>query len=143
VVDVFTRMLCKAAAKGYLVGLMNRLYPEGVISLQYANDTLLFLGNDSQGASHLKWPMTLFEYLSSLRINYHKSDLIAINLDEQEVAQVVKKICCKLGAFPFKYLGVPLHYDFFLKKKIYSLQLIRLLIGSLDGRANCFHIVLD
>jgi hypothetical protein len=72
----------KATIKGYLKGLMSRLYPEGVISLQYADDTLLFLENNIQGASHLKWLMTFFEYLSGLRINYHKSDLTSINLDE-------------------------------------------------------------
>jgi hypothetical protein len=51
----------------------------------------LFLGNDAQGACHLKWLMTLFEHLSGLKINYYKSDLIAINLDEHEVAQFAKK----------------------------------------------------
>jgi hypothetical protein len=35
--------------------------------------------------------MTLFEHLSGLKINYYKSDLIAINLDEHEVAQFAKK----------------------------------------------------
>jgi hypothetical protein len=52
----------------------------------------LFLGNDAQGACHLKWLMTLFEHLSGLKINYYKSDLIAINLDEHEVAQFAKKM---------------------------------------------------
>jgi hypothetical protein len=33
VADVFIRILCKAAGKGYLAGLMNRLCPEGVISV--------------------------------------------------------------------------------------------------------------
>jgi hypothetical protein len=71
---------------------MSRLYLEGVISLQYADNTLLFLENDIQGASHLKWLMTFFEHISSLRINYHKSDLTAINLDEQEMIYFAKKI---------------------------------------------------
>jgi hypothetical protein len=43
VVDVFTRILSKAALKGYIIGFMDSLYPEGIISLQYADDTLLFL----------------------------------------------------------------------------------------------------
>jgi hypothetical protein len=111
VVDVFTRMLCTIASKGYLIGLMNRRCPEGIISLQYADDTLLFLVNDAQGANHLKWLMIFFEDLSGLKINYHKSDLIAINLDEQEVVQFAKKIYCKVGDFPFKYLGVSLHHE--------------------------------
>jgi hypothetical protein len=80
VADVFTRLMGKTAIKGYLKCLMSRLYPEGVISLQYADDTLLFLENNIQGVSHLKLLMTFFEHLSSLRINYHKSDLTSINL---------------------------------------------------------------
>jgi hypothetical protein len=43
VVDVFTRILSKTALKGYIIGFMDSLYPEGIISLQYADDTLLFL----------------------------------------------------------------------------------------------------
>jgi hypothetical protein len=27
------------------------------------------------------------------------------------VINFAKKICCKLGSFPFKYLGVPLHHE--------------------------------
>jgi hypothetical protein len=42
VVDVFTRMLSKAANRGYIHGLMNILSQEEIISLQYADDTLFF-----------------------------------------------------------------------------------------------------
>jgi hypothetical protein len=42
VVDVFTRMLSKAANGGYIHGLMNILSQEEIISLQYADDTLFF-----------------------------------------------------------------------------------------------------
>jgi hypothetical protein len=42
-VDVFTRMLSKAASKGHIIGLLSSIYLEGIISLQYADDTLLFL----------------------------------------------------------------------------------------------------
>jgi hypothetical protein len=99
------------AHKGYLTDLMNNLYPEGVINLQYVDDNLLFKDNDVQGACHLKWLMACFEHLSRMRINYHKSDMIAINLEEGETIQFAKIFCCKLGSFPFKYLGIPLHHD--------------------------------
>jgi hypothetical protein len=111
VADVFTRILVKAANKGYIVGLMNALCLEGVISLQYADDTLLFLDNDVEKGCHLKWLMACFENLSGMKINYHKSDMTAINLDEGEINQFAKVFCCKIGTFPFKYLGVPLHHD--------------------------------
>jgi hypothetical protein len=55
VVDVFTRLLIKAARRGHIVGLMDSLYPKGVISLQYAYDTVLFLKHDYYYACHLKW----------------------------------------------------------------------------------------
>jgi hypothetical protein len=43
VIDVFTRILMKASSKGYLTGLLSSMCPEGILSLQYADDTLLFL----------------------------------------------------------------------------------------------------
>jgi hypothetical protein len=55
--------------------------------------------------------MILFEKLSGMRINYHKSNLTRINLTEEEVQEYVKIFCCKIGNFPFTYLGVPLHHD--------------------------------
>jgi hypothetical protein len=96
VADVFTRMLVRAAQGGYITGLTTSLYPEGVISIQYADDTLLFL---------------CYDKLSGMKINYHKSDMIPINLNGEEARQYTKIFCCKVGSFPFRYLGVSLHYD--------------------------------
>jgi hypothetical protein len=41
VVDVFTKMLSKAAAR-WISGLFPQVAPGGVISLQYADETILF-----------------------------------------------------------------------------------------------------
>jgi hypothetical protein len=46
-----------------------------------------------------------------MRINYNKSDPTPINLGEEEKQAYKKIFCCRLGSFPFKYLGVPLHYE--------------------------------
>jgi hypothetical protein len=83
VIDVFSRMLGKVAGKGYITGLLSTLYPEGVISLQYAYDSLPFLEH-YLAAGHLKWLLVCFERLSGMKINYHKSDLTPANLDEEE-----------------------------------------------------------
>jgi hypothetical protein len=84
---------------------------EGVISLLYANDTLLFLKHDPTRACHLKWLILCFEQLSGMKINYNKSDMVPVNLDEDEIQDYAKIFWCKLGPFPFKYLGVPLHHE--------------------------------
>jgi hypothetical protein len=103
-------MLVKAAW-GHITGLMSSLYPEGVISLQYADDTLLFLKHDKIATCHMKWFMVCYEHMSSMKINYHKSVMTPINMDEGEANEYGKIFCCKVGCFPFKYLGVPLHHD--------------------------------
>jgi hypothetical protein len=99
VIDVFTRMMGKAARKGYIQGFMTQVFPEGVISLQYANDTLIFHGHDLEAACHLKWIMVCFEQLSRMKINYHKSDLVPVNLDENETQLYAKKIVAKWDLF--------------------------------------------
>jgi hypothetical protein len=131
VVDVFTRMLSKAVRQHYLSGLMTDLYPEGVISLQYADDTLLFLNHDPRSAHHLKWLMIFFEKISGMHINYHKSDLTPINLSEEEIQDYAKTFCCKIGNFPFTYLGVPLHHDKLRREDIQPIidKIMRRILG--------------
>jgi hypothetical protein len=63
--------------------------------------------------------MTYFEKLYGMRINYHKSDITSINLDE-EIEDYAKIFCCKIGKFPFVYLGVPLQYEKHRKEDIQS-----------------------
>jgi hypothetical protein len=105
VIDVFTRMLIKASRRGHITSLMNSLCPEGILSLLYADDTILFLDHDYRAVCHLKWLLVCFEKLSGMKINYSKSDLTTINLGEEESNNYAKIFCCKLGKFPFSYLG--------------------------------------
>jgi hypothetical protein len=104
-------MLSKAVDKGYISSFMGDVIPRGVVSLQYTDDTLLFLSHDTRQACYLKWTLVYFEKISGMKINYHKSDLTSINLDEDESNLYAQIFCCKLGKFPFTYLGVPLHYE--------------------------------
>jgi hypothetical protein len=46
-----------------------------------------------------------------MKINYDKSDLLTIGLDEDSYNAFAKKFCCKKSDFPIRYLGVPLHYS--------------------------------
>jgi hypothetical protein len=89
--EFFTKMLLKAASRNFIQRLLPQVIPGGIISLQYADDTILFLEPNIHMDRILKWVLTCFEKLSGLRINYHKSDLFTINLPEacaREFAQV-------------------------------------------------------
>jgi hypothetical protein len=44
--------------------------------------------------------MVCFEKLSGMRINYHKSDLTPINLEEDECQNYAQIFYCKFGNFP-------------------------------------------
>ena len=51
VVDVFTKMLTKACTQGLISGLLTNVVEGGIVSLQYANDTILWSFADSNSFS--------------------------------------------------------------------------------------------
>lgn len=75
-------MLQKAASAGLIKGLATDMIEQGVISLQYADDTIIFLHSDKDMASNMRWILSHFEKMSGMRINYHKSELISMNLED-------------------------------------------------------------
>jgi hypothetical protein len=78
--DVFSKMLSRAARQGLISGLLTRFKPEGIISLQYPDDTLLFLENNLNSSRNIKWLLSVYEQLSGMRINFSKCDLVPINI---------------------------------------------------------------
>jgi hypothetical protein len=44
--------------------------------------------------------------MSGMKINFDKSEVFTVGLDEDEQQQVVEALNCKLGSFPMKYLGM-------------------------------------
>jgi hypothetical protein len=58
----------------------------------------------------LKLLLAGFENMSSLNINYSKSELIPLNLSDDEDNHLAEILGCKIGSLPIKYLVVPLHW---------------------------------
>jgi hypothetical protein len=83
VVDVLTRILQKAANFGLIKGLGENQVEGGVITLQYADDTIHFVDKSEEHAKNLKWTLTCFELMSGMRVNYHKSELVPINIEDE------------------------------------------------------------
>jgi hypothetical protein len=124
-------MLLKGGNEVLIRGLCPHFVPGGVVCLQYDDDTLLFLEKSKSIATNMKWFLTCFEQISGMRINYHKSELIPINVEVEECATFLETFGCVLGSSPIKYLGIPLHYE---KLKREDLQpLIDSLLGRLAG----------
>jgi hypothetical protein len=60
-------------------GQINRVIPhlveDGLSILQYADDIIIFMDNDLEQAKNVKLLLCVFEQLSGLKINIHKSEL--------------------------------------------------------------------
>jgi hypothetical protein len=122
VVDVLSRMLQKAARVGLIRGLGENLVSRGVVSLQYADDTILFVDKYEEKAENLKWVLNYFDLMSGMRVNYYKSEVVSINIEQREEIDSFARIFgCSMGEFPIKYLGIPLHHSKLRREDLQSL----------------------
>jgi hypothetical protein len=46
-----------------------------------------------------------------MRIIFHKSEFIPMNLGEERAHEIAHILSCPRGDLPFKYLGVPIHFE--------------------------------
>ena len=88
--------------------MVDNLIPGGVSHLQYADDTLLLFEPDTHSIASVKAILLCFELMSGLKINFHKSEVVSIGMDATESQRVANLLNCKLGQFPFTYLGLPI-----------------------------------
>jgi hypothetical protein len=58
--------------------------------------------------ANLKFLLMCFEDMLGLKINYLKSEVIMMGQPEPVQRRVANMLNCKLGAFPFDYLGLPI-----------------------------------
>lgn len=97
------------------------------------------------------WLMKGFEALSGININLDKTEFFPINLPRTEAQLLASVFGCKIGTFPFKYLGLPLHYkklmnkdwDYILKKWDNKLQSWHSNLISIGGRKTLINAALS
>ena len=66
-----------AVDNSLLKRLASRLVEKGISILQYADDTIFFLEDNLEQARNLKFLLYLFEQMSGLKINFHKSNFFS------------------------------------------------------------------
>ena len=93
-----------------IIGLAGNLMPKGVAVLQYADDTIIFLDHDIDKAKNIKLLLCVFEQLSGLKINFHKSEIFCFGQAKQHELVYSSLFGCKFGSYPFRYLGIPMHF---------------------------------
>jgi hypothetical protein len=78
VADGLACIIQKAQEKGLIRGLISHIIPNGCCGLQYADDTIFLIQDCLEGARNLKFILCLFEHMSGLKINFHKSEIFCI-----------------------------------------------------------------
>jgi len=93
---------------GYSVGAHNST----VLShLQFADDTFLIGVKSWANVRALRVVLVLFENMSGLKVNYHKSSLFGINIEDSWFVEAASILSCKIGRMHFMYLGLPIGGD--------------------------------
>lgn len=60
-------MVHTAQEKQLFTGLIDHIIPKGVAILQYADDTIIFLKHDIEGAKNMKLLLYLYEMMAGLK----------------------------------------------------------------------------
>lgn len=103
-------------------------FSESIIAMQYADDTAFIANADMNTVVTLKIVLRLFAKMAGLKINYHKSSFVPLNLDEPHTDLLRSILGCTATTFPLNYLGMPLS----IKRP--TRQFFHLLIEKLEKR---------
>jgi len=107
-VDALALILDKTKANGQIQGVVPHLIPGGVTHLQYADDTILMVGCEDNYIRNMKFLLYCFEWMSGLKINYHKSEVLVFGVEESEQVRIANMLNYKIGSLPVNYLEIPI-----------------------------------
>ena len=108
-------------AADFLQTLINTALKQGLLRLpvpctsdnhfsviQYADDTLIILEGCVRQLQILKDILSIFSLATVLKVNFNKSLMVPINLDDEKLELLSTSFNCLKGSLPFTYLGLPL-----------------------------------
>lgn len=101
-------LIRKSQDQGVLVGLVPELVDGSLAILQDADDTIFLLEDNLENARNLKFLLCLFEQISGLKINFHKSEIYCLGDAIQRRDSYSEIFTCNIGSLPFSYLGIPI-----------------------------------
>jgi len=84
-------MIHNAQQNELLSSLISHVVPNGVVILQYADDTIMCLKHNLEGARNMELLLDLYEMMAGLKINFNKSGVVMLN-DVSNLAQLYAEI---------------------------------------------------
>jgi hypothetical protein len=105
---MMSEMVAANIFEGYSVGSTNAMV---VSYLQFADDTLLLGVKIWANVRSMRAVLLLFEAMFGLKVNFHKSMLVGVNITESWLVEATSIMNCKVGQVPFLYLGLSIGVD--------------------------------
>lgn len=93
-------MLTKATEAGIIRGLVPNLVEGGLTHLQYADDTVIFLEFSTENLQNIKLILSCYDVMLGMKINFEKSEVFTVGLEESDQQEVINILNCKIGTFP-------------------------------------------
>ncbi|GAU29496.1 hypothetical protein TSUD_360410 [Trifolium subterraneum] len=107
-VDGFSGVMRRTVDLNLFKGFSLGRNPIAISHLQYAYDTLCIGEVSVENLWTIKAILRGFELASGLKVNFWKSGLIGVNVSPTFMTMACTFLNCRLGTFPFKYLGLPI-----------------------------------
>jgi hypothetical protein len=102
---LMSAMVSNGSFTPYTVDAQNSV---AISHLQFADDTLLVGVKSWANVRALRAVLILFERISGLKVNFHKSMLFGVNVNDSWLHEAASVMRCKHGCLPFTYLGLPI-----------------------------------
>ena len=93
---------------GYKVGRDMSL---SISHLQFADDTLILGEKSWANVRAMRAVLHLFAAMSRLKVNFHKSELVGVNINQSWLLETTMVLNCKVIGLPIMYLGLPVGGD--------------------------------
>lgn len=108
-VDVQSKAFKNATAAGFMQRVEYYNNQPDFFYVQYADDTLFETLTDERSLRNDKILPVCYEMLAGLQVNLDKIFIYKLGpTTEENLMRVASRFGCKIGEYPFSYLGIPL-----------------------------------
>lgn len=105
--DILQSLINKAWREGHLQLPIDQPASADFSVIQYADDTILILPAESEQLLTIYQHLESYARAAGLKINFHKSQLVPVNVVPEKTSELATVLGCQVGSMPFTYLGPP------------------------------------
>ncbi|KAD3337408.1 hypothetical protein E3N88_32928 [Mikania micrantha] len=107
VMEALEIVMSKACENGIYQGIKLPTSDTLISHLLFADDAIFLGDGTTSNMKNLMRILRCFKAASGLSVNYIKSNVYTVGIDDSQVNLLAQCSKCKIGSFPFTYLGLP------------------------------------